>query len=271
MLIAILPSTTPILRTGPGDQASGSGEPALQVSDLEVGRGARVVLRGVSFSAARGERLAILGPSGAGKSTLLLALAGLTRPLRGQVTIDGRAPRPGDAALMFQSPLLFPWLDVLDNVTFGLDVAGTDDALGRRARARELLAMVGLGEAGARRPAGGGRVPLESAPDPRQLDAAHRCGAPLVELHTGRYAQTAGPAAQAAELDRIRAAVAHGRGLGLMVNAGHGLNLDNVAPIAALPGIAELNIGHALVARAVFVGLRTAVAEMRAAIGGARS
>lgn len=153
MLIAILPSTTPILRTGPGDQASGSGEPALQVSDLEVGRGARVVLRGVSFSAARGERLAILGPSGAGKSTLLLALAGLTRPLRGQVTIDGRAPRPGDAALMFQSPLLFPWLDVLDNVTFGLDVAGTDDALGRRARARELLAMVGLGEAGARRPA----------------------------------------------------------------------------------------------------------------------
>lgn len=153
MLIAILPSTTPILPTGPGDQASASGEPALQVSDLEVGRGARVVLRGVSFSAARGERLAILGPSGAGKSTLLLALAGLTRPLRGQVTIDGRAPRPGDAALMFQSPLLFPWLDVLDNVTFGLDVAGTDDALGRRARARELLAMVGLGEAGARRPA----------------------------------------------------------------------------------------------------------------------
>ncbi|MBX9749668.1 ABC transporter ATP-binding protein [Arenimonas sp.] len=152
MLKAILPITTPTLRAEPGVQASGSGEPALQVSDLEIGRGARVVLRGVSFSAARGERLAILGPSGAGKSTLLLALASLTRPLRGRVTIDGRAPRPGDAALMFQSPLLFPWLSVLENVTFGLDVARSGDAPARRARARELLAMVGLAEAGARRP-----------------------------------------------------------------------------------------------------------------------
>jgi ABC-type nitrate/sulfonate/bicarbonate transport system ATPase subunit len=128
-------------------------EPLLQVSGLEVARGQRIVLRGVSFASAQGERLAILGPSGAGKSTLLLVLAGLARPERGEVTIDGRTPRPGDAALMFQSPLLFPWLDVLDNVAFGLDVAASGAARQRRARARELLAMVGLADSGSRRPA----------------------------------------------------------------------------------------------------------------------
>jgi pyridoxine 5-phosphate synthase len=137
----------------------------------------------------------------------------------------------------------------------GLDVAGQES---RITQAVTQLAAAGV------------QVSLFIDPDPRQLDAALRCGAPLVELHTGRYAETTDAIAQAAELDRIRAAVAHGRSLGLTVNAGHGLNLDNVAQIAALPGIAELNIGHALVARAVFVGLRAAVSEMRAAIVGAR-
>ena len=137
----------------------------------------------------------------------------------------------------------------------GLDVAAQE---ARVARAVAQLAAAGV------------QVSLFIDPDPAQLDAARRCGAPLVELHTGRYAETGDVAERAAELERIRAAVAHGRGLGLTVNAGHGLNLDNVAPIAALPGIAELNIGHALIARAVFVGLRTAVAEMRQAIARAR-
>jgi pyridoxine 5-phosphate synthase len=138
----------------------------------------------------------------------------------------------------------------------GLDVAGQE----RR-----------IGEAVAQLAAAGVQVSLFIDPEPQQLDAARRSGAPLVELHTGRYAETADAAAQVAELGRIRAAVAHGRGLGLTVNAGHGLNLTNVAPIAALPGIAELNIGHALVARALFVGLREAVAEMRDAIAKARA
>ena len=119
--------------------------------------------------------------------------------------------------------------------------------------------------------AAGIKVSLFIDPQPQQLAAARRCGAPLVELHTGRYAEVADAAGQAAELSRIRAAVAEGRELGLTVNAGHGLNLDNVAAVAALPGLAELNIGHALVARAVFVGLRTAVAEMVQAIARARS
>jgi pyridoxine 5-phosphate synthase len=137
----------------------------------------------------------------------------------------------------------------------GLDVTGQEV---RVARALAQLAAAGV------------QVSLFIDPDPAQLEAARRCGAPLVELHTGRYAETVDAAERATELDRIRAAVAHGRDLGLTVNAGHGLNLDNVAPIAALPGIAELNIGHALIARAVFVGLRAAVAEMRAAIARAR-
>jgi NitT/TauT family transport system ATP-binding protein len=141
--------------TGPGCERSITadlGDALLRVSALEVSRGPRTVLRGVSFTALRGERLAILGPSGAGKSTLLLALAGLVKPLRGEVTIGGRPLQPGDAALMFQSPLLFPWLDVLDNVTFGLDVTRNCDAPTRRARARELLAMVGLADVEASRP-----------------------------------------------------------------------------------------------------------------------
>ncbi len=123
-----------------------------------------------------------------------------------------------------------------------------------------------IADAVARLSAAGVQVSLFIDPDPLQLAAARRCGAPLVELHTGRYADAASGAERAGELARIRQAVDEGRRLGLTVNAGHGLNLDNVAAIAALSGIAELNIGHALVARAVFVGLRAAVAEMKQAI-----
>lgn len=137
----------------------------------------------------------------------------------------------------------------------GLDVAG-----------QELR----IANAVARLSAAGVQVSLFIDPDPPQLAAARRCGAPLVELHTGRYADTASAAERAAELGRIRQAVDRGREFGLTVNAGHGLNLDNVAAIAGLPGIAELNIGHALVARAVFVGLRAAVAEMKRAIAQAQ-
>ncbi|MDD3650648.1 pyridoxine 5'-phosphate synthase [Immundisolibacter sp.] len=138
----------------------------------------------------------------------------------------------------------------------GLDVAGQES---RIAQAVAQLAGVGV------------QVSLFIDPEPRQLEAACRCGAPVVELHTGRYAEAADRDRRVVELARIEAAAAYGRDLGLTVNAGHGLNLDNVAAIAALPGIVELNIGHALIARAVFVGLRAAVAEMRAAIARARS
>lgn len=111
-------------------------------------------------------------------------------------------------------------------------------------------------------------VSLFIDPDPRQLNAARALGVPIIELHTGAYANARTPAARRQALGRLRAAVARARGLGLTVNAGHGLTYQNVAPVAALPGLTELNIGHTIVARAVFVGLRQAVREMVALVRG---
>jgi len=107
------------------------------------------------------------------------------------------------------------------------------------------------------------RVSLFIDPDAAQIEASRRCGATAIELHTGAYAEAAGEQALA-EVERIRTAIAHAAGLGLRINAGHGLNYDNVDTIAALPGIAELNIGHAIVARAVFDGWEKAVRDMKA-------
>ena len=113
--------------------------------------------------------------------------------------------------------------------------------------------------------AAGIRVSLFIDPEPRQIEQAHRLGATVIELHTGAYAE-AGQAEQAAHLERLRLAVAAGVSLGLRVNAGHGLHYGNVTPVAAMPGISELNIGHAIVARAVFDGLDAAVRDMKACL-----
>jgi pyridoxine 5-phosphate synthase len=129
----------------------------------------------------------------------------------------------------------------------GLDVAGQRD--------RVAAACADLQDAGI-------RVSLFIDPDRDQLDAAVAAGAPVVELHTGKYADSDG-AEQAAELERIVDAAQYGHGIGLVVNAGHGLHYENVGPIARIPEIVELNIGHAIVARAVFDGLAGAVAEMK--------
>ena len=129
----------------------------------------------------------------------------------------------------------------------GLDVAGQID------RVRE--ACTRLAEAGI-------RVSLFIDPDEAQLEAAAACGAPVVELHTGAYAEAQGER-RAAELQRIIASAAFGDGLGLVINAGHGLNYDNVGEIAVIPQIVELNIGHGIVSRAVFDGLAVAVSEMK--------
>jgi pyridoxine 5-phosphate synthase len=111
--------------------------------------------------------------------------------------------------------------------------------------------------------AAGIRVSLFIDAETRQLEAARRAGAPAVEIHTGRYADARTPHAAAEELARIRAAVEAGLGLGLQVNAGHGLHYHNVQAVAAIPGVAELNIGHAIVAQALFVGWEKAVSEMK--------
>jgi len=107
------------------------------------------------------------------------------------------------------------------------------------------------------------RVSLFIDADTKQLDAAHAAGAPVVEIHTGHYADAASESARAAELERVRHAVAYGTRLGLLVNAGHGLHYHNVQEVAAIPDIRELNIGHAIVAHALFVGWENAVAEMK--------
>jgi len=114
------------------------------------------------------------------------------------------------------------------------------------------------------------RVSLFIDPDIAQVDAAKRSGAPVIELHTGKYADAETKAERNEELHRIVQAVRHADDLGLVVHAGHGLNYHNVADIAMLPQVRELNIGHAIVAHALFVGFARAVREMKDAMLRAR-
>lgn len=111
--------------------------------------------------------------------------------------------------------------------------------------------------------AAGIRVSLFIDPEPEQIKAAHATGAPVVELHTGRYAEARTDTARRQELGPLRQAVALGHSLGLTVNAGHGLHYHNVQAVAAIPGLHELNIGHAIIARAVMTGMEAAVREMK--------
>ena len=113
----------------------------------------------------------------------------------------------------------------------------------------------------------GARVSLFIDPDPATLDAAKDLGVPAVELHTGRYAN--GWRASAAPLEELRRAARHAADMGLSVHAGHGLTYLNVVPVAAIPEIEELNIGHSIVSRAVMAGMRVAVEEMLHLVRGA--
>jgi pyridoxine 5-phosphate synthase len=115
------------------------------------------------------------------------------------------------------------------------------------------------------------RVSLFIAPDKGQLDMAKRLGAPVVELHTGPYCHAAPGAERQRERDRLAAAAAHGHALGLEVHAGHGLDFNTVGDVAALPEMAELNIGHFLIGEAIFVGLEAAIRQMRSAMDAARA
>ena len=137
----------------------------------------------------------------------------------------------------------------------GLDVIGHEESLRPMC---QRLAQDGI------------RVSLFIDPDRAQLDAASRTGAPVVELHTGAYADAEG-AVREEQLHRIRDAARYAADIGLRVHAGHGLHYHNVQAVAAIPEIVELNIGHAIVARAVFAGLAAAVAEMKRLMLQARS
>ncbi len=131
----------------------------------------------------------------------------------------------------------------------GLDVLANFDSV---QRACEICAAAGI------------RVSLFVDADERQLDAARATGAPVVEIHTGKYADAASVPQQEKKLARIQRAAAHAHALGLQVNAGHGLNYHNVQRIVDIPNICELNIGHAIIAEALFIGLEQAVKKMKA-------
>lgn len=138
-----------------------------------------------------------------------------------------------------------------------LTTEGGLDVVAQRPRLRDFCAR--LADAGV-------RVSLFIDPDPEQLEAAREVGAPVVEIHTGRYADARTPGERSAELGRIRRGVRLGLDLGLQVNAGHGLDYHNVKAVAAIPGVRELNIGHSIVARALFSGLDQAVRDMKRTI-----
>ncbi len=135
------------------------------------------------------------------------------------------------------------------------------DAASQVPKLREAVRMLG---------GHGVRVALFIDPDPRQIEAAAQIGAPAIELHTGAYAESSG-AQQATELERLSSGARLAAGLGLEVHAGHGLNYHNVQPVAAIHDIVELNIGHAIVARALFDGVAAAVRDMKQLMSAARA
>ncbi|MGO9787075.1 MAG: pyridoxine 5'-phosphate synthase [Stellaceae bacterium] len=142
-----------------------------------------------------------------------------------------------------------------------LTTEGGLDAAGAAERLLPLVARLG---------AVGIRVSLFIDPDIRQLEAAKQLGAPVVELHTGAYCEAEGASRQR-ELQRLTAAAEMAESLGLECHAGHGLGFDNVGPVASIPTIVELNIGHFLIGEAIFSGLDSAVKRMRAVMDKARS
>jgi pyridoxine 5-phosphate synthase len=107
--------------------------------------------------------------------------------------------------------------------------------------------------------------------EPRQLDASKSIGAPVVELHTGAYCEVPPGPERARHLQRLKTAAAHAAKIGLECHAGHGLGYDTVGPVAAIPTLAELNIGHFLVGEAIFTGFTAAIKRMRAAMDEARA
>ena len=122
--------------------------------------------------------------------------------------------------------------------------------------------LTSVAEAVAQLSGAGIRTSLFIDPDPEQLDAARQAGSPVVELHTGTYADATG-SEQEMELQRLHQACLTGHGMGLQINAGHGLHPGNVQDVTRLPHMNELNIGHSIIARAIFVGLEAAVEEMK--------
>jgi len=138
---------------------------------------------------------------------------------------------------------------------------GGIDAAGQHSRLQSIVAALGAARI---------RVSMFIEPDRRQLDASHALGAPVVELHTGAYANASG-AERDRLLEKIREAAVYGASIGLEIHAGHGLTYENVKPVAAIPEIRELNIGHFLIGEAMFMGLEASIHAMRKLMDEARA
>jgi len=178
---------------------------------------------------------------------LLMTRMNLEMAVTSEMLEIARAVRPADCCLVPERRT-------------ELTTEGGLDAAGQTQRLREAVAAL-AGE--------GTRVALFIDPDPQQIEAAAHAGAPVVELHTGAYAEASG-GHRATELERLRAGARLATRLGLEVHAGHGLDYHNVQAVAAIKEVVELNIGHAIVARAIFDGLAAAVRDMKALMQAAR-
>jgi pyridoxine 5-phosphate synthase len=142
-----------------------------------------------------------------------------------------------------------------------LTTEGGLDVLSQESRIKDACARMAAADV---------KVSLFVDADMKQIEAAKRCGAPAIEIHTGHYADAASAAAQQLEYKKIVQAVKLGHDLGMQVNAGHGLNYQNVHAIAAIAQVRELNIGHAIIAEAVFIGIEAAVRKMKQLMDAAR-
>ena len=223
----------------------------LEVRDLSVSYGKVEAVHKVSITVDEGAIVTVIGPNGAGKTTLLAAIMG-TLASRGDIQYLGEAVGS---------------LSVEQRVGSGLVLVPEK----REERTTEGgLAVVGdaapLTVAIAKLRGKGIRVSLFVDPIRKEIEASRAVGAEVVELHTGEYCNAPRDGA-ARELDRLREAAAIAADLGLDVAAGHGLHYHNVRPVSEIPEVEELNIGHSIIARAVFVGLEHAVRQMREAMG----
>ena len=231
----------------------------LEVKDLHVRYGKVEAVHGANLQVQAGKIVTVIGPNGAGKSTMLNAIMGAL-PVSGSssgtvrclghdmagIPVEGRVAR---------GMCLVPEKRTEVTTEGGLDAARLFDQL------HPYVQKLG---------ANGSRVSLFIEADPKQLDAARKLGAPVVELHTGAYCEHEG-AEREKQLARIKAAAKHAEAIGLECHAGHGLTFDTVAPVAAIPTVVELNIGHFLIGEAIFSGLDSAIRRMRSLMDKARA
>ena len=234
-------------------------EVLLRVTGLETAYGQSQVLFGLDLEIRAGEVVTLLGRNGMGKTTTVRSIMGLTPARGGSIEFRGqRIERQAPDRIARAGIALVP--EGRHEVT----TEGGLDVIAQESRVREVIARLH---------AGGVRTSIFIDAIPAQIAAAHRCGAAVCEVHTGPWAHAVhdhgddcrSPAALA-ELDKVRLAGEMVQSLGMQFNAGHALNFLNVGPIAALPGLNELHIGHSIVSSAVFLGIRAAVQRMRSCI-----